>query len=188
MSGAIDGGALEPFRDYLRLMARLQLDPRLRGKVDPSDLVQQTFLKAYEAREQFRGSTTAERAAWLRQILARTMANAVRDYGRARRDVALERSLQHALNESSSRLEQWLAGGSATPAELAQRNEQALRLARALEELPEDQREALLLKHCEGWTVAAIAEHLGRSRASVASLLRRGLKALRERLPPEDEV
>src|SRR5262249_13692959 len=94
--------ALERFRDYLRLLARLQLDPRLQSKLDASDLVQQTLLKAHESLDQFRGKTAAEQAAWLRQILARTLANAFRDFGRAKRDVALERSLEASLWESSA--------------------------------------------------------------------------------------
>src|SRR5271165_6970292 len=96
--------ALEQFRDYLRLLARLQIDARLRGKLDPSDLVQQTLLKAHQAEGQFRGATAAEQAAWLRQILARTLANAIRDFGRGKRDVHLERSLEASLHDSSARL------------------------------------------------------------------------------------
>ena len=178
--------ALEQFRDYLRLLARLQIDARLRGKLDPSDLVQQTLLKAYQAQGQFRGTSAAEQAAWLRQILARTLANAIRDYTRAKRDVTLERSLQSSLEESSARLEAWLVADQATPSEVAERNEQLLNLAQSMAELPEAMREVLLLKHCHGWSVAEIGEHLGRSRASVASLLRRGLKHLREHLHDGD--
>jgi RNA polymerase sigma-70 factor (ECF subfamily) len=178
--------ALERYRDYLRLLARLQLDPRLRGKLDPSDLVQQTLLKAWQALDQFRGQTPAEEAAWLRQILARVLADAVRDYGRSKRDVALERSLEAALADSSSRLEAWLIADQASPGELAERNEQLLRLSEALAGLPELQREVLLLRHCHGWQLAEIGRHLGRSRAAVASLLRRGLGQLRAVLPRGD--
>ena len=175
--------ALAGFRDYLRLLARLQLDERLRGKLDPSDLVQQTLLKAVEAADQFRGRTAAEQAAWLRQILAHTLANAIRDFTRAKRDVNLERSLEVSLSQSSSRLEAWIAADQAPPGRIAERNELLQRLATALAELPEPQREALLLRHCQGMALADIAERLGRTRAAVASLLRRGLQALRERLP-----
>ncbi len=178
--------ALDQFRDYLRLLARLQLDARLRGKLDASDLVQQTLLKAHQAHGQFRGSSPAEKAAWLRQILARTLANAIRDYTRAKRDVTLERSLQATLEQSSARLEAWLVADQASPSEVAQRNEQLLNLAQAMSGLPEAMREVLLLKHCQGWSVAEIGDHLGRSRPSVASLLRRGLKHLRDHLNDGD--
>src|SRR5262249_44132637 len=92
-----DGAALEQFRSYLRLLARLHLDPRLVGKLDASDIVQQTLLQAHQARDQFRGKG-GERAAWLRQILARNLAHAVRDFGRDKRDVAREQSLEAALD------------------------------------------------------------------------------------------
>src|SRR5260370_28086225 len=88
---------LEQFRGYLHLLARWQLDTQLQGKLDASDVVQQTLLKAHQAREQFRGHGSAEMAAWLRQILARTLADLVRDLHRARRDVDLERSLEAAV-------------------------------------------------------------------------------------------
>ncbi len=180
------GLALERFRDYLRLLARLQLDGRLQAKLDPSDLVQMTLLKAYQARAQYRGSSPAEQAAWLRQILANTLANAVRDLGRGKRDLALERSLEASLADSSSRLEGWLAAEQSSPSQQAERNEQLLQLAEALAQLPEVQREVLLLRHCQGWSLADIARHLGRSRPAVASLLRRGLKQLRQHLRPGD--
>lgn len=177
--------SLERFREYLRLLARMQLPNLLHGKMDPSDLVQQTLLKAYQAADQFRGQTLAEQASWLRQILANTLANNIRDFSRARRDVALERSLQAALDDSSSRLEAWLAADQETPSALVVRDEQFLHLAEGLSGLPDDQREALLLRYCQGRSLAEIGEKLGRTRAAVASLLRRGLQQLRKVLHQE---
>jgi RNA polymerase sigma-70 factor, ECF subfamily len=173
---------LERFRAYLRLLARIRFPAMLKAKIDPSDLVQQTLLNAHRAADQFHGSSIGEQTAWLRKIFANTLANVVRDYTREARDVAVERSLQASLDESSARLEAWLTSDQTPPVEVAERNEQILCLADHLAELPELQREVLLLRYCEAWSLAAIAEHLGRTRPSVASLLRRGLTELKQRL------
>jgi RNA polymerase sigma-70 factor, ECF subfamily len=177
------GANLERFRDYLRLLARLQLPARLQGKLDPSDLVQQTLLRAYQALGEFRGLSMGELSAWLRRILTHVLANAVRDFSRGRRDVALERSLEAAVEDSSLRLENWLAVADPTPGEAADRNEQLLTLATALTTLPQDQRDALLLRYYEGMSLAEVAGQLGRTRPAIASLLRRGLAQLRKAFP-----
>ena len=176
------GQVLERFREYLCLLARMRLDPQIQGKLDASDVVQQTLLEAFKARDQFRGRTDAEYAAWLRQILARNLSNALRDFGRARRDVSRERSLEAAIDESSSRLEAWIAAEQSSPSQRADKNEQVLRLAEALAAVPPDQRTVLELRHLQGWSLAEIARTMNRSPAAVAGLLHRGLKALRERL------
>jgi len=177
---------LERYRSYLGLLARLHLDPRLRGKVDPSDIVQQSLLQAHQHWNQFRGHNDNERAAWLRQILARSLAMAVRDFARAKRDVAREQSLEKALADSSSRLEAWLAAEQSSPSQRAQKNEDTLRLADALEQLPETQREALVLQHWQNWSLAEIGDYFGRSPEAVAGLIKRGLKRLRELLKEKD--
>jgi RNA polymerase sigma-70 factor (ECF subfamily) len=171
--------AVEGYRDYLHLLARLHLDPRLQGKVDASDVVQQTLVKAHQAREQFRGRTAAEQAGWLRRILVNTLIDAARKFGR---EIDLEQPLEQHVHASSARLEAWLAAEQSTPSQSAQRQEQVLRLARALAELPDEQRAAVELHHLRELPVAEIAQAMGRTEASVAGLLRRGLKRLRELL------
>jgi RNA polymerase sigma-70 factor (ECF subfamily) len=177
--GGPAGRLVEQYRDYLRLLARLQLDPRLQGKLDPSDVVQQTLVKATQNLGQFRGQTAAELAAWLRRILANTLTDAARKF---QHELALEHSLEQALDASSARLEAWLAADQSSPSEQVERQEQLLRLGRALSQLPDDQRVAVELHHLQDASVAEIARHMDRSEASVAGLLRRGLKKLRELL------
>jgi RNA polymerase sigma-70 factor (ECF subfamily) len=181
----LPGGWLARYRDYLRLLARLHLDPLLQGKVDPSDAVQEALLKAQQHLDQFRGTTEAEQAAWLRAILANTLAELLRRFTRQQRDVVLERSLSASLDESSGRLEAWLADGSSSPSDQVARQELLARLAAALEALPADQRTVVELRYLHGLPIAAIEQATGRSNASVAGLLRRGLDRLRELLRDE---
>ncbi len=173
---------LERFRNYLRLLARLQLDARLQAKLDASDIVQQTLLQAHEHRDQFHGTSEAELAGWLRTILANTLAAAVRRYSTEARDLANERALQDSLAESSARLEGWLAAEQSSPSERVMRVEELVRLAGALAQLPADQREVIELHHLKGWQVAQIAEAVQRTKPAVMGLLFRGLKKLRELL------
>jgi RNA polymerase sigma-70 factor (ECF subfamily) len=175
---------LERYREYLHLLARLQLDPRLRSKLDPSDVVQATMLQASRAIDQFRGQTEAEQVAWLRKILARELARASRYLGRGKRDVDRERSLEQALEQSSQRLEQWLAADQSSPSGRAERNEEMARLADTLAALTADQREALELHYLHGWPLVEIAARLDRTPKAVSGLLHRGLITLRERLRP----
>ena len=177
---------VERYRSYLLLLAEARLDRRLQGKLDPSDLVQQTMLQAYQAWTQFRGTSEAELVAWLRQILARTLLRCIRDFRRAKRDVGRERSLQAALEESSARLERWLAAEESTPSQQALRGERVEQVAEAVRRLPEGQRQAVVLYYWQGCSLAEIAEGLGRSVPAVAGLLHRGLQQLGRQLPPPD--
>jgi RNA polymerase sigma-70 factor (ECF subfamily) len=176
------GDRLERFRHYLRLLARVHLEPGLRCKIDESDLVQDTLLKAYQALDRFHWRSEAELLAWLRAILVNALRDALRRFQADARDLYREQSLDARLDESSVRLESMLAQSGLTPGDQAVRQEQLLALAKALAQLPDDQREALEMKHLQGLTVVQVGEHMGKSRAAVAGLLRRGLDRLRELL------
>ena len=175
------------YRDYLRALARLQLSARLRGKLDASDVVQQAILLAHARRGQFRGATEAEWLGWLRAILANTLAGVLREFDTAARDLGREKSLENELERSSTRLEHLLAADVSSPSDGAVRGEELLRLARALGQLPEDQRQVVELHHLKGLTVAAVAAELDRTRPAVVGLLFRGLKNLRALLGAHSE-
>jgi RNA polymerase sigma-70 factor (ECF subfamily) len=156
------------------------MDPRLRGQLDPSDVAQETLLRAHAGLDQFRGTTEAEMAAWLRRILANALQDAARRV--TRQEERLGRPLEAALEDSSARLEGWLADGNPSPGQQAVRNEQLLQLAAALEQLPDDQREAVILRHLQEFSLPEITKIMSKSRAAVAGLLFRGLRTLREQL------
>ncbi|MHB8862163.1 MAG: sigma-70 family RNA polymerase sigma factor [Pirellulaceae bacterium] len=174
---------LDRFRSYLRLLAEMHLDHRLLSKLDPSDMVQETLLQAHRALHQFRGQTDGQMAAWLRQILARKLAHAARDFSREKRDLQRERTMQGAVDRSSARIEAWLAAEHSSPSQKLQHQEGLLQLCEVLRQLPESQREAIRLHYFEGCTLATIAERLNRTPSAVAGLLKRGLSALRNQLP-----
>jgi RNA polymerase sigma-70 factor (ECF subfamily) len=178
--------SLERFRDYLHLLARLQMGSHLQGKIDLSGVVQQTLLEAHQAREQFRSMDEAQQAAWLRRALANNLTDEIRRLGRLSRDVTLERSLEAALESSSAQLEVWLASTETSPSEQAARNEQLLRLAHALTRLPDDQRLAVEWHHLQGRPLADIAQQLQRTRGAVGALLLRAMKKLRQLLEPSN--
>jgi RNA polymerase sigma-70 factor (ECF subfamily) len=177
------GQLLEVYRSYLELLARLQVGRRLQGKVDPADLVQETFLKAHRDFAAFRGSTEEELAGWLRQILICTVANSVRHYlGANRRDARLERDLAAELDQSSRVLDGGLLAPGSSPSQHAARREQAVLLADALARLPDDYREVLILRHLEGLSFPELAHRMGRSLDSVKNLWTRALGRLRRTL------
>jgi RNA polymerase sigma-70 factor (ECF subfamily) len=173
-------------RSYLYLLARSHIGLRHRARLDPSDIVQQSLLDAHQKREQFRGTTNAERMAWLKQILANNLADAVRGMARAKRDVSRERPLAVAVDDSFSRAEGWLTAAQSSPSQQAVRAEELLRMADALANLPDLQQEAIVLHHLQGLPLAEVGQQLEKTPAAVAGLLHRGLKRLRELMSEGD--
>jgi RNA polymerase sigma-70 factor (ECF subfamily) len=181
--GATLGRLLELYRRYLTLLARVQIGQRLQGKVDPSDLVQETFLDAHRNFPNFRGTSETQLVRWLRQILAAKLADLLRRYlGAQGRDVRLEREIADALDRSSVLLDRGLMAAQSSPSQQASRREQAVLLADALGELPDDYREVIVLRHLEGLKFHEVAERMGRSLDSVEKLWLRALARLRQLL------
>jgi RNA polymerase sigma-70 factor (subfamily 1) len=122
---------LAEFRSWLVLLARISLDPRLRTKFDSSDVAQQTLAQAVAKWGQFKGQSEVELRGWLRAILAGVLNDRVREFVEAgKRDVRREHSLEKALEDSSVRLDQWLADAGSSPSSRAEKAE-TLRRQRA---------------------------------------------------------
>jgi RNA polymerase sigma-70 factor, ECF subfamily len=177
---------LEQYRSYLHLLAEVRMDHRLRSKLDPSDIVQETLLHAHQAWGGFHGKSEGEIAAWLRQILARNLLHCVRDMHRACRDVDREVSLQAAIEQSADHLERWLAAEQSSVSQKAVREEGVMELAKAIQGLPDGVREAIVLHYWQDCSLAEIGEHLGRSKAGVAGLLQCGVKLLRRQIAHQE--
>jgi len=175
------GRLLEVYRHYLGLLARVEIGRNLQAKLDASDLVQDTLLEAHRNFPRFQGSSETQFVCWLRQIMSANLANLLRRYlGTQGRDVRLERELSVRLDQSSRMLNRGLADRGSSPSHQASRREQAVLLADALEQLPEDYREVIVLRHLEGLTFPEVSRRMERSVDSVEKLWVRGLAQLRQ--------
>ena len=168
----------ERYRAYLLFLARQQAAGELRGKLDPSGVVQQTLLEGHAAAAQLAPLDSMRRLAWLRTALGRNLADEAKRFRTGKRDAGRECSLD--LDSSSSRLEAWLAAEQSSPSQKVDRGEQLLRLAEALTSLPDAQREAVERHYLLGEPVAVVAAAMAKTPAALAGLLKRGLQQLRE--------
>ena len=170
---------LQRYRTYLLLLARSHDKT---GGEEASDLVQKTMLAAHAQRAEFRGQSPAELAAWLKQVLRREVIDAYRQRQRLKRDVRRDVPLEAEVDGSFSRAQVWLAAAQTSPSQRVSREEELVDMADALAKLPDAQREAVVLHHLQGASLAEVAAQLQRTEAAVAGLLHRGLKQLRKLL------
>ena len=173
------GMLLELYRNDLRLVARSMVGAGIRARLDPSDLVQETFLKAHREFAAFAVRSEGELIGWLRRILTRNLMDQVK-WNRARgRDVRRQESLEAMLDRSRDEAERALAAPITSPSDQAVRSEQAVRLADALETLPADYREVFVLRNLEHVPFEEVAARMGRSPGAVRKLWTRAMLALR---------
>ncbi len=175
------GRLLDLYRQYLGLLARMQIGRRLQGKLDASDLVQEAFLDAHRHFADFRGTNESQLLRWLRRILAAKITDQWRRYlGAKQRDVRQEQAVVADLDRSSALLTVGLAASVSSPSQQASSREQAVLLADALSRLPDHYRDVLILRHLEGLPFPQVASRMGRSVDSVEKLWLRALGRLRE--------
>jgi RNA polymerase sigma-70 factor (ECF subfamily) len=170
-----DAWDLERYREYLTILARTKIPQHLRHRLDPSDVVQETLLRACRDQGECRAGTEAGRTSWLRRILNCRLADELRRLNGPGAAVSLEQE----LDQSSARLVHFLAADHSSPSARLHREELAVEMTRGLARLTEAQAEAIHLRYCEGWTIEEISRHMGRTPVAVGGLLRHGLEKLR---------
>jgi len=173
------------YRGYLAFLARHHLSNRYSGKVDRSDIVQQTLLNAYAAQAQCQGKKEAEILAWLRQILVHVIAHVTRELHTKKRDINREQSIAADLDASSMRIESFLADKEPSPSQALVRKDRLRIVAAAIESLPDEQRQVVVLRYWEGKSMQEIADLLNKSTSAIAGLRHRAMKELRKILETE---
>ena len=175
------GRLLEDYRGYLLLQARRCLSSGLMSRIDPEDIVQVTMLRAAKAFPAFRGRTRQQFFHWLTTIHRNTINEELSWQHAAKRTPDKERSM---VAKPTQAVVYWLepVDGQPTPSVQLIRDEEAVRLQRALSQLTAEQRDAVRLRHLEGWPVEQIARQMGRTPQAVAGLIKRGLTNLRARI------
>jgi RNA polymerase sigma-70 factor (ECF subfamily) len=178
---------LEAYRNYLRLIASTCFERELRGKADPSDVVQDALVKIHENFHQFRGATERELLAWMRTILARLLTDLQRRFllG-AERQVGRERSLEDVVDRSSMVLEGLLANRQDSPSARARKREQSVLLADALARLSRDDREVITLRNLLELEWEEVARRMRRSADAVRMLWTRAVRHLGDQLGEEE--
>ena len=171
------------YENWLKLLARAEIDSRFHGKFSASDAVQQTMLEAWKVWEQFRGDSEAERVAWLRGILAHQLAHLARHYaGVKKRDLKREQSIDQSLAQSSQRLDRLLTSREPAPDDQLAAAEARNELSIVLERLPEEYRQVILLRNLQELSYEEIADRMSRSPGAVRMLWVRALAKLRDEI------
>lgn len=189
------GELCDLYRNYLRMIVRTGMGPRLRERIDMSDVVQEALVEVVRQFPQFTGQTEAALVGWLRRLVAQKLADLGRYHSRAKRagdagalplDAAWDPGVggADAAGEAGARLLDMLALSQTSPSEAASRRELTVLLADALTTLPEAEAEVLWLYHAEALSFEAIGDRLGVGRKAVRGLWARGLKNLRRQLDP----
>lgn len=186
------GRIFEAARSHLIDLADRELPADVRGRVGPSDVVQETAVDMHRDFGQFTGRTAEECYAWLREILRHNVVDTIRRH----RD-ALKREAAREVNLKAARLpgDRSLVVAHRLPEGSAIRREEAAALKETMARLPEDYRRVLELRYWGGMSFVDMAPELGRSPEAVRKLWYRALERLQDELalaatsepPPEGQ-
>lgn len=184
------GQLLQLYRNYLIILATTQLDRRLRRRMSPSDLVQETMLAAYRDFGQFRGGTEREFLAWLRQILINCLHHAIEAHlGAKMRDVRCEVSIEQvsaALDRTAVSFAQVLADRGPSPSAVVRQRERVVALADQLAKLRPHYRDVIVLRNLQGLPFDEVAERMNRRPGAVRMLWLRAIEKFKQVYDPAE--
>jgi RNA polymerase sigma-70 factor (subfamily 1) len=176
---------LDDYRAYLRVRARgLNLNPRLNVRFDHSDLVQEVFLRAQASEIPCHDESPRGRMAYLDEILNSVFKDHLREHHARIRDVDREQVVQQALDESTAAYRLDPADSGASPSQQAALREEFLRAMTAVDQLPERQRDVIILVNLEHCSLQEAADRLGLTKGQAAGLYGRGMTRPRGILNP----
>ena len=165
---------LNAYRNYLRVLAQVWVPERIQNRSDPSDLVQETLLKASRAFNDFRGATEGELTSWLRRILSRALIDVVRKHDVASKEISLEQ-----FDGSGERFLDLMVESGTSPSQAASRRELGVLLADALARLSERHRQLIILRSLKELDWTEVAAKTGTTISSSRAMWLRALSRLR---------
>ena len=169
--------------DRLEQMIRLRMDRRLQGRIDPADVLQETFMEAVRRVGEFAREPTTSVYLWLRFLTCQKLVDLTRRHlGSKMRDAGQEISIHRgSLPQASSvSLAAQLLGHFTSPSHAVVRAETQLRVHEALNSMDPIDREVLALRHFELLSNGEVAQVLGLSKSAASNRYVRALKRMKE--------
>jgi RNA polymerase sigma-70 factor (ECF subfamily) len=176
---------LEPYRERLRQLLAVRMDRRLAARLDSSDVIQEALADAWQQLADYLVERPVAFYPWLRQVTLDRLARLHnRHLGTQKRSLLREQGQRPALSdESIFHLAQMLVASGTSPSGRMQRHELFSQVEEALAQLPERDREILVLRHLEQLSVAEMSSVLGISESAVKVRHFRALQRIRTLLP-----
>lgn len=176
------GGLLEQYRPRLERMISIRIDPRLRGRIEPRDVLQEAYIEVVQRLPEYVANPSMDFFLWVRFLAGQKLLQLHRKHlDAARRDVRREVPLASRVPEASSiAIASAILDSGATPSGVAIEVERREALQGALESMKAVDRETLVLRHFEQLSNAEIAQLTGISESAASQRYFRALARLRE--------
>lgn len=180
------------YRDRLERIVSFRLSPRVRGRIDAADILQEAYLEVAGRLQSFLDSADVSFFVWLRQQTLQTLVDVHRRHFRQQRDVNREIRFTSTgtIDGTSRSIAQFLIGQSTSPSQVVANAEEIQSLEKALNSMNEVDREILALRHFEQLGNAQVAEILNLSPTAASNRYLRAaarLSEIMQRLHPKTD-